>query len=101
MKKLIFNTAVAGLVIALGIGASLGQERDSDREQLNKKVEAVNEAARKPGMMEVALKRISTQTGVPLEQVQTYIKSTPKFAPGDCWSRAYWPPRPRNHPRNF
>jgi hypothetical protein len=80
-NKALFSIAIAALVAAAGVGTSLAQDKDN-RDELANKVEAVNNAAKKPGMMSVALQRISTQTGVPLEQVQALHKKHPDVRAG-------------------
>ena len=58
-------------IAALAIGLSPVSAQDN---QLEKHIEAVNDAAKKQGMMKVALERTATETGVSLEQVQALHK---------------------------
>ena len=72
MKKSIFSFMVATLVFSSGFGVALGQDKAA-REQLETRTHEVNQTAKKQGM-DLSLQRISTETGVPLEQVQAMHK---------------------------
>src|SRR6476469_7996729 len=65
--KLLLATA---LVWAVGLMGSLTAADKDDLEHLENRVKQLNAQAQKPGMMDVALQRISTETGVPLENVR-------------------------------
>ena len=78
MKTILISLFTAGLVLAWGTDAALAQSRNTSFE---KKANAINEAAKKSGMMEVALRDISTQTGVPQDQLQAMHTKYPKAGP--------------------
>jgi len=73
MKKIIGNILVGSMVLCCGSYGVRAQDKEA-RDRLDNRIEAVNDAAKKPGMMDVALERISTQTGVPRDQVQALHK---------------------------
>ena len=74
MKHSILTVLLAGVVASCLCTSANAQEKKASREQLDERIDTVNEATRKPEMMKVALERISNQTGVPVEQVQALHK---------------------------
>ncbi|HSU55992.1 MAG TPA: hypothetical protein VLT36_18185, partial [Candidatus Dormibacteraeota bacterium] len=64
----------AALVLALGTSAALAQNANTAFEQ---KAQALNKAAKQGGKMTTALNAISTETGVPQDQVQAMHNSHP------------------------
>jgi hypothetical protein len=74
MKKSIFGLFIAALCFSCGISSTRGQAQDkAAREQLDDRTHEVNKMAKKEAA-DLVLKRISTETGVPLEQVQAMDK---------------------------
>ncbi|MFL5048441.1 MAG: hypothetical protein ACJ8EA_26715, partial [Xanthobacteraceae bacterium] len=74
MNKLLL--ALTTLVVAFGLTAPVFAADDEDTYE--KKVKQVNALGEKPGRMKVCLQRISTETGVPVEKVQTQAKRHPE-----------------------
>src|SRR6266704_1662006 len=74
MRKEFINLFTAALVFAWGIEAALAQNSNTSFE---KKANAVSQAAKKSGMMDVALRDISAETGVPQDQVQAMHTNHP------------------------
>jgi hypothetical protein len=72
MKKSIVIMAMAALMSGFGVNVVRGQAAVT-REQLDDRTHEVNDTAKRAGM-DVTLRRISTETGVPLEQVQAMHK---------------------------
>lgn len=66
MRKPWFSLTIAVLALALPAFSVHG----SEKEQLDDKIRHINDLAKKPGAREVALQRVSVETGVPLERVQ-------------------------------
>ena len=56
----------------------VGMAANEDVENYEKRVKELNSLGEKPGMKKVALQRISTETGVPLEQVQNQHQKNPE-----------------------
>src|SRR5438552_1113238 len=79
MRKKFINLFTAALVFAWGTEAALAQNSNTSFE---KKANAVSQAAKKSGMMDVALRDISAETSVPQDQVQTMANSHPKAGAG-------------------
>ena len=59
--------AVSAFLVAI---PSLIAADDQDVDEFERRVSRINAAADKPGKMNIALQRISTETGVPLENVR-------------------------------
>jgi molybdenum cofactor biosynthesis enzyme MoaA len=72
MKTLACSTLIAFVLMGLSAGGVRGEDREADR--LNSRVHEVNDAAKKKGMMPVALNAVSVETGVPREQVEELHK---------------------------
>ncbi len=73
MRKSINSVLIAVLSLGLNLG-TLAAENKGANDQLETHARRVNKQADKPGMMNVALERISTETGVPLDRVQAMHK---------------------------
>jgi hypothetical protein len=80
MTKSITTLLAAGFVFSLGMLELRAQDK-ATAEQLDKKADAVNAAAKKPGKMKAAYQSISTETGVPLERVEKLHKEHPEAGP--------------------
>jgi hypothetical protein len=52
---------------------------NDDVEHLEKRISQLNSMAEKPGVINLAIKRISTETGVPEEQVRKQHRREPDF----------------------
>jgi hypothetical protein len=74
MRRSMLTVWIATIVFSFGVASLPAQE---GRERLQRQMRDVNEAADKPGRMKIAMERISTETGVPLEQVRAMHKSHP------------------------
>ena len=59
-----------------------GQESSAAGSNLEQRLSQINTAAEKPAMLNQALQRISTQTGVPLEQIRSQHEQHPEFGIG-------------------
>lgn len=75
MRKYIINILIGVLSVGLNLGTLAAEKVGS--QQLENHARRVNKQADKPGMMQVALERISTETGVPLDRVQAMHKDHP------------------------
>ena len=80
MTKSIATLLVTGLVFNLCVHELRAQDKAAV-EQLDKKADAINAAAKKPGKMKAAYQAISTETGVPLEKVEKLHKDHPEAGP--------------------
>ena len=76
MRNFRFTVAISILSFALGFGITRAQDK-TERDRLTTRAQEVNRTASKVGM-KMALERVSTETGVPLEQVQTLHKQHPQ-----------------------
>jgi hypothetical protein len=78
MKKLAFCIAVsAGFLLNAGLNPAMAADKGS-RSNLQTQMEAVNSATSTPEKMDVALQRVATETGVPIERVRAMHKNHPK-----------------------
>jgi hypothetical protein len=66
MRRLWFGPIVAAIALAL---PTLSIQA-SEKEQLDDKIQHINDLAKKPGARDVAVQRVSVETGVPVERVQ-------------------------------
>ena len=73
MKKMIGALSVFALLLGIVTPALAGDDED----QYEQKVKHINSLADKPGKMKVALQRISTETGVPVDRVENQHKKNP------------------------
>jgi hypothetical protein len=72
----------SGLITIAILGAGLPARAEADKaDRLNSRVHDVNDAAKKKGMMQVALHTVSVETGVPREQVDALHKRFPDTGP--------------------
>jgi hypothetical protein len=78
MKALITLT----LLLSLGLVAPVIAADQDDVEQFENRVKQLNTLGEKPGTENLALQRISTETGVPLENVRTQHKRHPNIGVG-------------------
>jgi len=76
--KALLAIATLWLVGALMVIPSVAADKE-DLDHLEKRVNQLNAAAQKPGMMDIALQRISTETGVPVERVREQHKKHPEI----------------------
>jgi hypothetical protein len=74
MRKSTYSVFIASLVIGLAAGSLFAADAKVEKEVLDERAKDINEAAKKPGMAEIALKSISTETGVPRDQVEGMYK---------------------------
>jgi hypothetical protein len=79
MRTLAFSAVTAFVLMGWSAGAVRGEDREADR--LNSRVHEVNDAAKKKGMMPVALHAVSIETGVPREQVEALHKRFSEVGP--------------------
>ena len=70
MTKLL---TIAASVLLLAMPALTAADKE-DVDEYENRVSRINAMAEKPGMMNIALQRIATETGVPLEQVRAQHK---------------------------
>jgi len=75
-----FSVLAAGLVLGLGTGIASAQDK-ATKSNFERKASKVNQDARKPGMMKVALHTISVETGVPQERIEAMHKDNPEAGP--------------------
>jgi hypothetical protein len=80
MIKSMVTFLATGLVFNLCIQELRAQDKATSAE-LDKKADAINATAKKPGKMKVAYQSISTETGVPLERVEKLHKEHPEAGP--------------------
>jgi len=69
MNKSIATLLIAGLIWSVG-NYELNAQNKAEVQELDKKADAINATAKKPGKMKAAFQSISTETGVPLDQVE-------------------------------
>ena len=77
MTKLL---ALATSAMVFAASFVIAADKD-DLDEYEKRLNRINAQAEKPGMLNVALQRISTETGVPLEQVRAQHKRHPEVGP--------------------
>ena len=75
MKKSLVSLLMAGAMLGAGVNSVFAAENPG-RDALEDRVQEVNRSGRSEGM-DVTLKRISTETGVPLDQVKAMHKRYP------------------------
>jgi hypothetical protein len=66
MRRSWFGPIVAAIALALPVLSIQAGEK----EQLDDKIQHVNDLAKKPGARDVAVQRVSVETGVPVDRVQ-------------------------------
>jgi hypothetical protein len=76
----LFAIATSALLCTLIAPAFAADEQDV--EEFEKRVGRSNALAEKPGMMDTALQRIATETGVPIENVRNQHKRHPETGAG-------------------
>ena len=76
LLKFLTTVAVA-LAFTLPMAAA-----DDDVEHYEKRIKHLNDLSEKPGKAKVALQRIATETGMPLERVQNQHKKFPDIGIG-------------------
>ena len=79
MRKSIMSVLIGAVVFGLGLTVLPAQDKQQ-RERLNERIDEVNKVGRKAGM-QLAIQRVSTETGVPLEQIQAIHKRHPNVGP--------------------
>ena len=70
MRKLMNSLLVAAVSLGLTAGLARGQQRASEKDELEARAHTVNALADKRGGMKEAVHDVSVETGVPLEQIQ-------------------------------
>jgi hypothetical protein len=70
MKKLMYILMVATVSLGLTAGFARGQDRGSQRDELESRAHTVNALADKRGGMKEAMHDVSVETGVPAEQIE-------------------------------
>jgi hypothetical protein len=86
MKKLISSLLVTGLVLGLTASTGYGQTRAerqvtrADRNELDNRVEQINRMIKRDNM-DLAVKRISTETGVPEDRVRAMHERHQRIGP--------------------
>jgi len=75
MKKMIGALSIFALLIGFVTPVMAADDED----QYEQKVKHLNSLGDKPGKMKVALQRISTETGVPLDRVEAQHKRHPEM----------------------
>jgi hypothetical protein len=70
MRKLMYSLLVATVSLGLTAGLARGQDRASQRDELESRAHTVNALADKRGGMKEAVHDVSVETGVPMEQIQ-------------------------------
>ena len=77
MKKLF--TAI-GLTIALGVGGlQAADNKDDQQSHFKRRVEQINDAAKDKEVMQLAIKHISVETGVPADKVRVHHERHPNM----------------------
>lgn len=70
MKKLMYTLMVATVSLGLTAGLARGQDRGSQKDELESRAHTVNALADKRGGMKEAVHDVSVETGVPTEQIE-------------------------------
>src|SRR4051794_679370 len=79
----LISLLTAAFVLAWGSGAALAQNKSTAKSPgFEQKATAVNQAARKSGKMDTALRDISVETGLPQDQVQALHNKHPNAGAG-------------------
>lgn len=65
-----YNILIATVSLGLTAGLAKGQDRGSQRDELESRAHTVNALADKRGGMKEAVHDVSVETGVPMEQIQ-------------------------------
>lgn len=80
MTKVIATVLVTGLMFNLCLQELRAQDKAAS-DQLDKKADTLNAAAKKSGKMTAAYQCIATETGVPLERIEKLHKDNPEAGP--------------------
>jgi len=75
MKKLLLTLSTFAVAFGLIVPVFAA---DNDHDAYEKRVKQINALGNKPGMEKVALQRVSSETGVPIEKVQNQFKRHPE-----------------------
>jgi hypothetical protein len=70
MRKLMYSLLVATVSLGLTAGLARGEDRGSQKDELDSRANDVNALADKHGGMREAVHSVSVETGVPLDQLQ-------------------------------
>jgi len=70
MRKLMYSLMVATLSLGLTAGFTYGQDRGSQKDELESRAHDVNQLADRHGGMKEAVHSVSVETGVPQDQLQ-------------------------------
>lgn len=74
MRKIMTALTLCALTFVM-VGSALADEDD----EYEARVKKINAMAEKPGKMKVALQRIATETGVPVDRVENQHKKNPEM----------------------
>jgi len=80
MKKYIIGVIIGVLSLGLGLGTLQAQNKVT-KDQLETQAHRINKEVDKANAMKLALQRISTETGVPIDRVQAMHKDHPDIGP--------------------
>ncbi len=70
MRKMMYSLMVATLSLGLTVGLTYGQDRGSQKDELETRAHDVNNLADRHGGMKEAVHSVSVETGVPQDQLQ-------------------------------
>jgi len=80
MKKLLFALITSTIGLALGCGPVRAADKDDATTHFKKRVTQINDATVKdPEVMQLAIKHISVETGVPIEKVRLHHQRHPNM----------------------
>ena len=100
MRKSLCGLIIAGLTLSLGM-APLRAAENKDADRLNERVHDINDLAKKRGMMTPALKTVSNETGVPLEQVEALHKKHDDTGPAGLMLACVLAAETKKEPESF
>jgi len=79
MKRLLFTAITSSIVLGLSLTSLPAADKDDQQAHFKKRVDQINDAAKDPKVMDLAVKQISVQTGVPVEKVRTHHERHPNM----------------------
>jgi len=70
MRRMMYSLLVAAMSLGLTAGVANAQSRAAQKDELDSRVQTVNDLADRHGGMKDAMHSVSVETGVPLDQIQ-------------------------------
>ena len=70
MRKFMYSLLVAAVSLGVSAGSARGQGKAAEKDELDNRAHTINQLADQHGGMKEAIRDVSIETGVPLEQLQ-------------------------------